>query len=196
MKARPPRLNALGIPPPPAAAPAAPGGQVSRTAAGFPPGLDPAGRVRVSDVWPLGAAPLALAAMPGAAECAALRARVVAAEWGLGSLAVAAERVARDLAAAAVSASQGLAGEPVVRLWLHGDGTRMLVAVWDGSAEPPGRDGAGKWPFAGIAAERGWHRRGAGKSCWVVLSWRGARLTAPPVTCPEAGAMQPQQGRA
>jgi len=51
------------------------------------------------DAWPRSAAPLALAALPGAPSCAAFRTRLVAAEWGLGALAVAAEQVARDLVA-------------------------------------------------------------------------------------------------
>jgi hypothetical protein len=88
--------------------------------------------------------------------------------------------VARDLVAGAVAASAGLAGEPVVHLWLRGDGgsRRMLVAAWDGRAEPPGGLGVGEWPFAGIVAELGWHAHEAGKTCWAVLSWRDARLGA------------------
>jgi hypothetical protein len=177
MKAGSPSPNDPGSPPvpvPPAGAlPAPPPGETGDRA-GFPPGLDPAGRARVSEAWPLAAAPLALAALPGAAECAALRAGLVAAEWGLGSLAVAARQVARDLVTAAVAASAGLAGEPAVRLWLRSDGRRMLIAVWDGRADPPAGDDAGEWPYAGIAAERGWHEHEAGKTCWAVLSWRDA----------------------
>jgi hypothetical protein len=178
MKARPPSLNASGIPPAPAPAtdvPAAPVTVPNRIVAGFRPGFDPASRVRMGDVWPLAASPLALGALPGAAECAALRAGLVATEWGLGSLAVAVEQVSRDLVAVAVMASAALAGEPVVHLWLRGDGRRVLVAVWDGRAEPPAEDGAGEWPLAGIAVERGWHGHEAGKACWAVLSGRDAR---------------------
>jgi hypothetical protein len=85
--------------------------------------------------------------------------------------------VTRDLVAGAVAASQGLAGEPVVHLWLRGDGSskRMLIAAWDGRTQSPAGDGAAEWPFAGIAARRGWHAHEAGKICWAVLSWRDAR---------------------
>jgi hypothetical protein len=125
--------------------------------------------------WPLGAVPLALAALPDAASCAALRARLVAAEWGLGSLAVAVEQVARELVTGAVAASAGLPGQPVVRLWLRGDGRRMLIAVWDGCPRPPAGDGGVRWPFVGIAVQRGWYEHEGGKACWAVLSWRDAR---------------------
>lgn len=175
MKARHPLPKGFGAAPAPASAAGARAAGLSQVVARCPPGFDPAGRVRVSDVWPLAATPLALAALAGAAECAALRTGAVAAEWGLGSLAVAAGQVAGDLVAAAVAASAGLAGEPVVRLWLRGDGRRMLVAVWDGRPEPPAGAGTGEWPYAGIAAECGWHEYQAGKACWAVLSWRDAR---------------------
>lgn len=132
--------------------------------------------VRMREVWPLSAAPLTLAALPDALpdapSCAALRARLVAAEWGLGSLAVAAEQVARGLVTGAVMASAGLPGQPVVRLWLRGDGKRMLIAAWDGCPQPPAGDGAVRWPFAVIAVQHGWHEHEGGKTCWSVLSWR------------------------
>lgn len=135
--------------------------------------------VRMREVWPLSAAPLTLAALPDALpdapSCAALRARLVAAEWGLGSLAVAAEQVARDLVADAVTASAELPGPPVVRLWLRGDGRRMLLAVWDGCPRPPVGDAAVRWPFGGIAADCGWHAHEGGKTRWTVLTWRNAR---------------------
>jgi hypothetical protein len=117
------------------------------------------------DVWPLSAAPLTLAALPQAPSCAGLRTRVVAAEWGLGSLAVAAGQVARDLVAAAVAACGGLPGQPVVRLWLRGDGSRMLLAVWDGCPQPSPAAEAGEWPFTGVAVQRGWHEHASGKAC-------------------------------
>jgi hypothetical protein len=135
------------------------------------------------DAWPLSAAPLALAALPDASSCAGLRARLVAAEWGLGSLAVAAEQVARDLVVDAVAASEGLPGQPVVQLWLRGDGRRMLLAVWDGCPLPPVRVAAVQWPFGGIAVEGGWYEHEGGKTCWSLLSWRDAH--------PEVAAGQP-----
>jgi hypothetical protein len=103
---------------------------------------------------------------------ASLPTQVVAAEWGLGSLAVAAEQIARHLVAAAVAACGSLPGQPVVRLWLRGDGSRMLLAVWDGCPQPSAVTEAGEWPFAGIAVQRGWHEHQSGKTCWAVLSWR------------------------
>jgi hypothetical protein len=60
----------------------------------------------------------------------------------------------------------------VVRLWLRGDGSRMLLAVWDGCPQPSAVTEAGEWPFAGIAVQRGWHEHQSGKTCWAVLSWR------------------------
>jgi hypothetical protein len=104
-------------------------------------------------------------------------------EWGLGSLAVAAEQVARDLVVDAVAASEGLPGQPVVQLWLRGDGRRMLLAVWDGCPLPPVRVAAVQWPFGGIAVEGGWYEHEGGKTCWSLLSWRDAH--------PEVAAGQP-----
>jgi hypothetical protein len=163
---------------PHSALPVSSGGTVtgaSSAAAGFSPGDGPPGGIRMREVWPLSATPLALAALPDASACAALRSRLVAAEWGLGSLGVAAEQAARGLAVAAVVASAGLPGQPVVRLWLRSDGRRMLIAVWDGCPQSPAWDNATQWPFAGIAVQRGWHEHEGGKTCWSVLSWRDAR---------------------
>jgi hypothetical protein len=192
--------NGPGILPPspaPASGRPAPVTEASRIRAGFPPGADPAGQARVRDAWPLSAAPLALAALPGADECASLRARLVAAEWGLGRLAAATGHVARDLMASAVAASQGLPGQPVVRLWLRGDGSRLLIAVWDGCAGPSAGNGEGEWPFSGVTEERGWHEHDGGRTCWSVLSWRVAHPgTAAGRPLGEAAVGRPHQLRA
>jgi hypothetical protein len=67
---------------------------------------------------------LALAPLTGAAACAALHARAMAAEWRLGSLANAASRTAAGMVASAVRVCAQLPERPAVSLWLRNDGRR------------------------------------------------------------------------
>jgi hypothetical protein len=136
----------------------------------LPPGVDPTGRPQVSIAWPL-AAPLELGALPDAPGCAALHAKVVAAEWGLARLSIAAGYVAAELVTQAVAASRRLPGVPPVGLWPRSDSTRLLVAVWDACPLQPAMPGGLEWPFGAVAVERGWHAYQGGKVSWSVLSW-------------------------
>ena len=155
-----------------------PGGQACSVAAErFPPGVDPAGRLPVSVAWPM-AAPLELGALPDAAMCAALHAKVVAAEWSLARLSAAAGYVAAGMVTQAVAASRRLPGVPPVRLWPRSDGMRILIAVWDACPKPPAWPAGQDWPFKAVARERGWHACRGGRACWAVLSWRDARAGA------------------
>jgi hypothetical protein len=137
---------------------------------GLPPGTEPTGSRPTVAAWPM-AAPLELGALPGAAGCAALHAKAVAAEWGLARLSDAAGYVAAGLVTRAVAASRNLPGKPPVCLWPCSDGTRMLVAAWDASPEPPASPATRDWPFAAVSEERGWHAYRGGRTCWSVLSW-------------------------
>lgn len=104
---------------------------------------------RVSNVWPL-QTHLVLGALPTAVPCARLHARLVLAEWGLGSLTDAVELVVSEIVTNAVQASAGLMasryegqwrpGVPPVRLWLDSDRARVLVQVWDGNDQIPRRE--------------------------------------------------------
>jgi len=92
---------------------------------------------------------LELGALPSAVPCARLHARQVAWEWNLSHLAEATELVVSELVTNGLRASAGLTtsrfagklvvGTPPVRLWLHSDGERVLIRVWDGDDQMPAR---------------------------------------------------------
>ncbi len=135
----------------------------------FPPGVDPAGRVLARHAWPL-SAPLALAALPGAQECASLHALLLAAEWGTARLADAAAYVAGELVAAAIAASAGLPGQPVVRCG--------CAVTANGCSSRPGMPSASRLreTVAGSGRLAGWRRIAAG------MSWTAGRPAGP--CCP------------
>jgi hypothetical protein len=118
--------------------------------------------------WPRGSF-LALGPLTGAAACAALHVRAVAAEWRLGPLADAASRAAAGMIASAVRVSARLPERPAVSLWLRTDGRRLLVGVGDASPEQPVADGPECRFGLGVAARYGWHEYRGGKVCWAVL---------------------------
>jgi len=144
----------------------------SFTAAAFPPGWDVATGGLSRAAWPLGSF-LALAPLTGAAACAALHARMVAAEWRLGPLADAASHTAAGMVASAVRTCAHLPERPAVSLWLRGDGRRLLVGVGDASPEPPAAAGPECPLDSGVTAEYGWHGHRGGKASWAVLSAAG-----------------------
>jgi hypothetical protein len=106
----------------------------------------------VSTAWPL-QSHLQLGALPTAAPCARLHARLVVAEWGLNVLVDTVELLVSELVTNAVQASAGLMasryrgrwrpGLPPVRLWLRSDHERVLVQVWDGNDQMPRRQELG-----------------------------------------------------
>jgi anti-sigma regulatory factor (Ser/Thr protein kinase) len=151
---------------------------------GVSPAAGPAGGAVLAARCPLRSA-LDLGALPGAVPCARLHARQVVWEWGLGRLAATVELVVSELVTNGVRASAGLAGGgwaagvPLVRLWLGGDGGRVLVQVWDAGGGVPA------WQHPGLDAEGGrglllvgelslgWGRYvpagGAGKVVWALV---------------------------
>src|ERR1700679_1259986 len=90
--------------------------------------------------WPLSSS-LPLGALVTATPCARLHARAVLAEWGLHSLAEAAELIVSELVTNAVRASTRPngrprydgAGLPVVIVRLGTDGGRVMIEGWDGA---------------------------------------------------------------
>lgn len=102
---------------------------------------------------------LELGALPSAVPCARLHARQVLWEWGVRALADPVELVVSELVTNGLQASEGLTdgryvgcwtpGVPPLRLWLHADGRRAVIQVWDGNDKLPFRQ------VAGVAAESG-----------------------------------------
>jgi anti-sigma regulatory factor (Ser/Thr protein kinase) len=100
--------------------------------------------------WPLSSS-LPLGALVTATPCARLHTRAVLAEWGLHSLAEAAELIVSELVTNAVRASTRPdgrprydgAGLPVVIVRLGSDGDRVMIEVWDGIASAPVAEHAG-----------------------------------------------------
>ena len=90
---------------------------------------------------------LELGPYPGAVPCARLHAKLILWEWGMQAIADAVELVVSELVTNALMASNDLAGPrfpglagygvPPVRLWLACDRRKVLIEVWDASADPP-----------------------------------------------------------
>lgn len=102
---------------------------------------------------------LELGALPSAVPCARLHARQVVWEWGAQVLADPVELVTSELVTNGLQASAGLTGGryagrwtpgvPPLRLWLRGDGRRVVIEVWDGNDKLPFRQ------VASVSAESG-----------------------------------------
>jgi anti-sigma regulatory factor (Ser/Thr protein kinase) len=69
--------------------------------------------------------------------CARLHARQLLWEWGLNELASTIELLVSELMTNAVRVTAGHADQAAVRLRLSGDGTRVLIEVWDADPRPP-----------------------------------------------------------
>ena len=90
---------------------------------------------------------LELGALPSAVPCARLHSRQVLWEWGLRALADPVELIVSELVTNGLQASEGLTGSryagrwtpgvPPLRLWLHADGRRAVIQVWDGNDKLP-----------------------------------------------------------
>jgi len=90
---------------------------------------------------------LELGPYPGAVPCARLHAKLISREWGMHAIADAVELVVSELVTNALMASNDLAGHrfpgravdgvPPVCLWLACDRQKVLIEVWDASADPP-----------------------------------------------------------
>lgn len=122
---------------------------------------------------------LELAAYPTAPACARGHARSVALEWGLGGLADTAELLASEPVSNALQASQRLRTQeiPVIRLWLAGDRTSLVIYVGDDSHERPTRQepdpgdesGRGLMIVDALGASWGSYETDDGKIVWVQI---------------------------
>jgi anti-sigma regulatory factor (Ser/Thr protein kinase) len=119
-----------------------------------------------------------------------LHARQVAWEWNLSHLAEATELVVSELVTNGLQASAGLTtsrfagklvvGTPPVRLWLHSDGERVLIRVWDGGdamparqeVDPSAESGRGLLIVESLASD--WGATGlansSGKVVWAIVA--------------------------
>lgn len=133
---------------------------------------------------------LTLAALPTAVGSARLHARIMMFEWALGDLANDVALVVGELVTNAVVASTGMdgrpvyasadAGLPVVHLRLCSDHSRIVIEVWDSSADAPearqpapdAEDGRGLLLVEALSEQWGWdHIPGwPGKMVWATLS--------------------------
>jgi anti-sigma regulatory factor (Ser/Thr protein kinase) len=121
---------------------------------------------------------LELAALPSAVPCARGHVRAVALEWGLSGLADTAELLASELVTNALRASEdlGTAETPIVRLWLAGNQSSIVIRVWDGSDGTPVRQEAGPGDDSGrgvmiidaLSADWGSYPEANGKIVWVL----------------------------
>ncbi|MGH3193139.1 MAG: ATP-binding protein [Streptosporangiaceae bacterium] len=134
--------------------------------------------------WPLRSY-LELGALPTAVPCARLHARNLLWEWGTNELASTIELLVSELVTNAVKAVAGYQDRAAVRLRLSGDGTRVLVEVWDADPRPPapkelGEDGTpdpeeeggrGLFLVAALSTRWGWAptQEPAGKLVWCEL---------------------------
>lgn len=88
---------------------------------------------------------LEFSALPTAASCARLHTKAILAEWDLGDLLDDAEIVVSELVSNALIASvagedlaASRAGHPaLIRLWLLGEASRLVIVVWDAISQLP-----------------------------------------------------------
>jgi anti-sigma regulatory factor (Ser/Thr protein kinase) len=157
--------------------------------AGVEPRTVPAARAasRLADpdpvFRPLGDCPassrLDLRALPTAVPCARLHVRSRLHEWGLRPVAACAELVTSELVTNAISAVAGLP-EPLIRLRIAADRERVLVEVWDASAqrpaprrpepaELPAEGGRGLLLVAALSSDWGTYPSRPGKVVWAMV---------------------------
>jgi anti-sigma regulatory factor (Ser/Thr protein kinase) len=142
------------------------------------------------DGWPLSSY-LEFGSLPNAAARARLHARNLLWEWGLDWLAADTELLVFELVTNAIKATLAH-DQAAVRLRLSGDGTRVLIEVWDANRLPPSprypaRDSApGRQPDGGrglclvaaLSARWNWYltQDPAGKVVWCEVgrtAWQG-----------------------
>jgi hypothetical protein len=132
---------------------------------------------------------LELGSLPTAAPCARLHTTLVLWEWDLGALVPTAALVVSELVSNAVQASRGITesrfadlwapGTPPVRVWLSADEYRVVIQVWDGSAQPPvpqpvepeADSGRGLLLVGSLSSEWGCYapEKCSGKVVWAVV---------------------------
>lgn len=128
---------------------------------------------------------LEFSALPTAASCARLHATALLAEWDLADLrddtqVVVSELVSNAyLASAAREGAQAAGGghPAIIRLWLLGDASRLVIVVWDAVPQPPAltrasaldEHGRGLLLVAALGSDWGCYTRPgvAGKFVWA-----------------------------
>jgi anti-sigma regulatory factor (Ser/Thr protein kinase) len=134
--------------------------------------------------WPL-ASSLELGALPTAVSCARLHAKHLAWEWGLTGISETIELLVSELTTNSVQAMAGHDGQPVIRLRLLSDYTRVRIEVWDADPRPPApkdpaadgmpdleaESGRGLFLVAALSARWAWActQEPAGKVVWCEL---------------------------
>lgn len=110
------------------------------------------------------------------------------AEWGLSDLSEDAEIVVSELATNALLAP-ALGKDPaLIRLWLLGAASQLVVVVWDGSRQPPelihapvmADNGRGVWLVSELSSDWGWyeHPEMGGKCVWAQFRTSPAGIPA------------------
>ena len=131
--------------------------------------------------WPL-RDHLELGAYPGAVPCARRHARQLLWQWGLAELNESVELLVSELVTNAVNVSGSTDPAALVGLWLLSDEARILVLVWDASAQPPIRTdaddedegGRGLLLVEALSDEWNWYfpRARSGKVVWAEVKMR------------------------
>ncbi len=141
--------------------------------------------------WP-GRSALELAALDTAPGCARAHARAVLQQWKTASAAADdALMVVSELVTNAVTSTRKHHSAAPVRLWLLGDGTSVLILVWDATMPPP-VPAPGPCPQGRGARARPHPRGRPGRPVGLVLPCRAARRegrlgTHAPARGPPAG---------
>lgn len=133
--------------------------------------------------WPMSSTMPPLAPLPTAPACARAFASSTLSSWGLDDLTESADLILSELVTNAVRASYPHYRDTrieVIRVCLLGDGTRVVIEVWDEAAGFPVVRDAGEFDEAGrglrlvdaIADKWGWvpAARRTGKCVWAELS--------------------------
>jgi anti-sigma regulatory factor (Ser/Thr protein kinase) len=134
--------------------------------------------------WPL-ASSLVVGALPTAVSCARLHAKHLAREWGLTGISETIELLVSELTTNSVQAMARHDGQPVIRLRLLSDYTRVRIEVWDAEPRPPApkdpaadgipdleaESGRGLFLVAALSARWAWActQEPAGKLVWCEL---------------------------
>jgi anti-sigma regulatory factor (Ser/Thr protein kinase) len=138
-----------------------------------------------ADGWPR-RSQLELGALDTAPACARAHARAALREWGLDvGAADDAQVILSELVTNAVAATRAARSAAPVRYWMLGDGTSILILVWDATspapllapATPHDEHGRGLSIVEGLSSRWGWYfpAEQSGKVVWAVLP--GAAMT-------------------